>query len=359
MAMSPGSFLLEILLRGLAIGALVTLAAGVWRRGVGPNVRWASVLTCLGVGGYAIAMNPLLCRSLGPAHLIPIALSWAVSAYVWLFVVVIFEDQPVGPRTLAPAALMTAMGLVASWQPEGSFREGLQIIRDGISILLSLHALTVVLRSRPGDLVEARRRLRGPFFAVVSGYIIFQTGLDALIRNGFDAPWRDLASAGGLAVLTVLAAGVFLESRSAVFGPSRRPTAPSPSQTDAADAALAALDRVMDREEAWRQEGLTVGGLAARVGLPEHRLRRLINDRLGHRNFASFVNARRIAAAQQALSDPAQARTTIAALAYDLGYGSLGPFNRAFKDATGLTPRAWRRRALGEGESFAEIENPA
>jgi AraC-like DNA-binding protein len=359
--MSSGAFILEIMLRGIAMGALATLAAGLWRPGVGANARWGALLTCLGVSGYAIAMNHALCQAMGPAHIVAIWLSYAVSAYVWLFVVVVFDDQPVGPRTLAPAALMTALGVVASWQPEGSLREAMQLARDGITLLLSLHALTLVVRSRPGDLVEARRRLRGPFFAVVSGYIIFQTGLDALIRSGFAAPWRNLVSAGGLALLTVLAAGVFLESRSAVFGAARRPMAPSPAQATAAsaatDAALAALNRAMDRDQAWRQEGLTVGALAAMVGLPEHRLRRLINDQLGHRNFASFVNARRIAAAQAALSDPAQARITIAALAYDLGFGSLGPFNRAFKDATRTTPRAWRRQALGE--TFAEIENVA
>jgi AraC-like DNA-binding protein len=46
------------------------------------------------------------------------------------------------------------------------------------------------------------------------------------------------------------------------------------------------------------------------------------------------------------LSDPAQARTPVSAIAYEMGFGSLGPFNRAFKGATGLTPTEWRRKAL-------------
>jgi len=36
----------------------------------------------------------------------------------------------------------------------------------------------------------------------------------------------------------------------------------------------------------------------------------------------------------------------VAAIAFDLGYGSLGPFNRAFRAATGATPTEWRRQAL-------------
>ena len=53
-------------------------------------------------------------------------------------------------------------------------------------------------------------------------------------------------------------------------------------------------------------------------------------------------------AAKARLSDPAEARTTVAAIAFDLGYGSLGPFNRAFRSVTDLTPTEWRRRALAE-----------
>ena len=84
----------------------------------------------------------------------------------------------------------------------------------------------------------------------------------------------------------------------------------------------------------WKTEGLTIGAVARALETPEHQLRRLINNRLGHRNFADFVNSRRIEAAKRRLADPAEARTTVATIAFDLGYGSLGPFNRAFRAAT-------------------------
>ena len=100
--------------------------------------------------------------------------------------------------------------------------------------------------------------------------------------------------------------------------------------------------------DGWRQEGLTIGEVARRLDAPEHRVRRLINQRLGHRNFADYVNSFRISAAKARLADPGDARTTVAAIAFDLGYGSLGPFNRAFREATGVTPTAWRRQALSE-----------
>ena len=94
--------------------------------------------------------------------------------------------------------------------------------------------------------------------------------------------------------------------------------------------------------------------LAEEVGVPEHRLRPLINDHLGFRNFAAFVNARRIEAAKAMLTDPAKTRQTVAAIAYDLGFGSLGPFNRAFKEATGVTPTEFRRAGVSPNP-----ENPS
>ena len=96
----------------------------------------------------------------------------------------------------------------------------------------------------------------------------------------------------------------------------------------------------------YREPALTVGALAHKLGIPEHQLRRLINKGLGYRNFSSFLNAHRIPDAQTALADPARAREQVLTIALDLGYGSIAPFNRAFKEATGTTPTAYRRDAL-------------
>ena len=38
----------------------------------------------------------------------------------------------------------------------------------------------------------------------------------------------------------------------------------------------------------------------------------------------------------------------ILTIALDAGFGSLGPFNRAFKDAEGMTPSAYRAGAGGD-----------
>ena len=48
------------------------------------------------------------------------------------------------------------------------------------------------------------------------------------------------------------------------------------------------------------------------------------------------------------LADPAQREVPILTIALDAGFGSLGPFNRAFRDAEGMTPSAYRAGRLAD-----------
>ena len=65
---------------------------------------------------------------------------------------------------------------------------------------------------------------------------------------------------------------------------------------------------------------------------------------LGFRNFNQMANRFRIEEAKRRLADPALRRLPILTIAYDCGFGSVGPFNRAFKAETGLTPLEFRGR---------------
>jgi AraC-like DNA-binding protein len=105
-----------------------------------------------------------------------------------------------------------------------------------------------------------------------------------------------------------------------------------------------ALMRLMGDERIYRHDNITIGTLATKLGIPEYRLRRLINQRLGYRNFNVFLNNHRIEEAKAALSDPTQAEVPVITIAMDAGFQSLGPFNRAFKATTGVTPTEYRRQ---------------
>jgi len=250
---------------------------------------------------------------------------------------------------------------------------------------LAILSIYIVVRSWKDDLVESRRRLRGPFMVAVGLYILSLNGFDIVEMLGTTPVWYPMLNAGLLAAITVGGAFVFLDPREEMFGaepvePHQPRYAPPPATQQAppatghangktngasAPASAISLDRaakadldrlecLMSKEQVWKEEGLTIASLALRVGIPESQLRRLINDCLGYRNFPSYVNAHRIAAAKSRLSDPGEARVSISTIAYDIGFASLGPFNRAFKEESGVSPSEWRRKALEEPSPIPE-----
>ena len=123
---------------------------------------------------------------------------------------------------------------------------------------------------------------------------------------------------------------------------------PEPVADPAEDRLSEALQQLMARERIYRSEDLSVARLAAHLAVPEYRLRRLINQRLGYRNFNAYINAFRLAEARAALADPGQRETPVLTIALGAGFQSIGPFNRAFKIATGCTPTEFRREKLAD-----------
>jgi|CXWL01.1.fsa_nt_gi AraC-like DNA-binding protein len=354
--MSPDLVALDILARGVAIGALAAIASGLWSGGMRQPARLAGLLFCTGVTAYIINSSPQLTSAFAPI-MAPIHFAaFGGTGLFWLFIVALFEDRSVSVRTLGPWALLTVIGVIG-WAAPNTAQEPIWLVHNLVEASFAAHALYLIWRSWRGDLVETRRRLRGPFLGVVTLYVMTLSGFEIAEGMGFFRPWFRLLGGVSLALYCSAGAFVFLRARGELFGaaePARAKAAQNDSLDSGDRAALAKLEALMGEGEAWRREGLTIGVLAEEVGVPEHRLRPLINDHLGFRNFAAFVNARRIEAAKALLTNPANARQTVAAIAYDLGFGSLGPFNRAFKEATGVTPTEFRRvgrQAAGENAS--------
>lgn len=337
------TLVLEILLRGIAVGALAAIGIGFWRSATTMALRVGGVALAISGAAYALNSCAGLVVPLGP-------MMWPVRFFAlggaglaWMFIVILFEDRPLTPRLFAPFAVLTFIGLAATIlrTPMGS---PFWIASNVLQTALAAHGLFVTARSWRDDLVEARRRLRGPLLAGVCAFLVAISVAQLAQGFGYYPDWFDLFSGAALAVLSVAGASIFLRADAQLFG-AAQPAPAAPALPPADRAALAKLDDAMGAGEAWRKEGLTIGTLAEQVGIPEHRLRRLINDHLGERNFASYVNARRIDAAKRLLREPARAQDSVSAIAFDLGFASLGPFNRAFKEATGQTPSEWRKQA--------------
>ena len=322
------------------------------------TVRFAALAFGLSIAAWLITESTALCLAIGPAHIALLLVAYPVGGLFWLFVRVVFDDRPITSLDLAPATLLLLSGPLLRLTEPPLF-DVVWYGRNGFGALLALHAGLVVVRGWRGDLVEGRRRMRAILFGLACAYTVALVSAGFAYRVDPAGPWLVISpgrEGGGLivAALGMAMALLMLQARPTILGGARRAEVGPDARADAIERVMAGRLNDLMAAGAWRREGLTIGALAQELGEPEHRLRRLINQRLGHRNFADFVNGYRIDAAKARLRDPQEARTTVAAIAFDLGYGSLGPFNRAFRAATGVTPTEWRRHALQASPELQE-----
>jgi AraC-like DNA-binding protein len=214
-----------------------------------------------------------------------------------------------------------------------------------LAVAFVLSALIIAHRGRAPDLVENRRRFRTLFVSVAGVYMLFVLLVEIFLRGEVPHPIASLLNAGAIFAIVITVSASLLTLRFNLLLEPARPTAVA--ELDQAEQTLMLkLDEAI-ANKLYRRDNLTIGNLAQDLQAQEHRLRVLINTKMGFRNFNDFLNRHRIADACAQLADPALAGTPVLTIALNLGYGSIGPFNRAFKQATGLTPTQHRRQKLG------------
>jgi AraC-like DNA-binding protein len=342
--------ILEILTRGAAVGTMIGLAIVIARPFT--PARITGVLFCLAAAAHNLTQNPAIESVLGPAW--PLVWSFSVmgAGLFWAFATELFGDRPrLEPVRFAPAAVLLVLG-IAKLLTTGATANASLLAQHLVGVAFMVHVLFVIWSGWRNDLVESRRRLRGPILA--AGGIYAVAVLSVQIAEVFVGSASSLSplAAAVLLLLGLAALGALLQADPDLFAVAGKPRAVAlaasgvrPSNGDDAKTAER-LERLMRSERAYRDEGLSIGGLSVKLGVPEYKLRRLINQQLGHRNFAAFLNQWRLADAKQALADPTQREVPISTIGLDAGFQSLGPFNRAFKAETGLTPSEFRAQAL-------------
>ncbi|HEY1722092.1 MAG TPA: helix-turn-helix domain-containing protein [Magnetospirillaceae bacterium] len=340
----------------------------------------------LGIGTVAVLLlsGLIMLRDAQRTESGPLAglLSWSVATYAALVIPVPHAVIWAGPleviSTGTPALIWIWTGRVFDDSFEPSWRDVIAWIispllraiaffywipamgwaMEGLSLLFTALAIWRALAGLRGDLVERRRRVR-PIIAALAILFSAKIIIGDLLRHGAPATGGErLTNAIMLAALAVAFAVIGLRARRPFTGPepAEETDAPMPASipmpTPPADdheaALLARLTQAMETDKAYRQDAFGLPSLAALLDVPEYRLRRLINQRLGYKNFTSFVNGYRLAEAMAALADASQAAVPILTIAMDAGFQSIGPFNRAFKAHTGLTPSAYRKQAESE-----------
>ena len=367
---SPGLASLDWALRGGTTALVLLLAIVLWRDHRGLLSARLGAAFAIGSGAYAITSTAGFSPSLGIWTFPLIALSSGNNVVFWAFASALFDDSFRLRGWHAALWLLLVMGGFAMCLVPG---QALGLALTLSSLAFAVLAIATTIASWRTDLVERRRRVR----LFVVGTSALYIGLNAAAQMAGvprSAP-AEGSLVGGLGLLAIVglssvmllkAGGNALFVEAAEVRPSP-PQPPAPVSEPSEDRALLArLDHLMTDERAYRQDGLTIADLALKLGLPEYRLRRLINQGLGHRNFNSFVNGCRIAEIKAALADPTQAEVPVLTLALDAGFNSLGPFNRAFKAATGLTPSEYRRQntpipaeSAPISDSASQTSNPA
>jgi AraC-like DNA-binding protein len=362
---SSGLLSIDLGLRGAAVGLSLLFAAVALRD------RRDSTVALLGAALAIAAAASVICAAPNFPRwpwwsLVLLALASGGAVIFWLWARAGFDDDFVlrpwhGAFWAAPVGIeqLVAGGYV-DWPVPGQALD--RAVQLG-SLGLALFAVVQTLATWRADMVEGRRRLR---LAVV-------IGTSAYIALGvFQSFWppqpsqASLASIGNAFVMCMLLglSAWSLRAAEVTENVSARPAAASifgeapVTPSEAADkpvidlALLRRLEQLMVVERAYRRERLTIGVLSAELDVPEYRLRQLINEGLGHRNFNAFLNRYRIEEAKAALADPGQKEVPVLTIAMDTGFQSIGPFNRAFKSATDLTPSEFRRLAAARNASM-------
>lgn len=330
-------------LRGVDIGLagiLLAVAGALPRR---QSLALLPLVVCL--VSYLLRSAPeavaapwpvLLALSIG-ALLFPVAFWWLLRN--------VFDDRSDIPW---PAGALAAALVAAGLMPPAPGAAVLQKVLAAGFVGAALWHLAV---SSADDLVAARRSLRVWLLGYVGAHGLAVLGVELWLMNTAAPVWLDAVNLGAIGLAQAVTAAFMVrphgQALDTLFGARSlasaevmsTPVLPDPK---AEDVWLERLELLMTTESAYRDPELSVGKLADRLGLPEYKLRDLINRQLGYRNFPAFVNEHRLREVAQKLGDPAFDGRPILSLALDAGFGSIGPFNRAFRERYDMTPSEYR-----------------
>lgn len=374
---------LDSLLRGAAFAVSMAAAATILARAPAATAARLGAFCVGGIGAFVASSAPGALEIEGPLAFLFDAWCMATPAAIWVLAAVLFRDGfEIRARHWAVGGLLVVVSFAGDWGrsslgPFGNHPDiaGAMLLL-GRAFALALIACSVWLAadSWREDLVESRRWARFAFTGLIT--IVFATL--AISEFVIDASARSPGRvAAGLAALIAIAIGLLIAlARGALDEllspppPERGVRPPVPAirgiqgvrpalasvRSQAVEAALAARTvEAMQAKQLWKREGLGIASLALELGTQEHLLRRAINRHLGYRNFNDFLHDWRLKEAAQRLAAPSQDALPVLTIALDCGYGSIGPFNRAFKARFGVTPTQYRALRRDEAVAAREI----
>ena len=341
------------LIRLMTAAAAVALILVVLRHA--PRTPLAIYFVLFASSLFCAALGSLYGAALGPAAPLIAVGGFAACGWSWLFARALFQREPtyeIWPLAIvaaifAPEVITQAM--ITSGAAPTAFTGPFWRIADNVQDLSSstvlVMALVEAVRNYSAALPKREQRFRQIFIACYGGLVAIAVLWVSQSATGtLAAQWKDgVQTSSALAALAM--AAVALRYRLAF--PMPAPAAGvRKRKTDAADPEMDALAarivRLFQDQEVFTTPNLKVADLATMLGEPEYKVSRCVTGAMGFANFNRLVNFHRIEHAKAMLSDPSFDDRSILVVGMSCGFGSIGPFNRAFKEATGATPRAWR-----------------
>jgi AraC-like DNA-binding protein len=345
-----------IALVALALGAVVSLL-------LRPRKTDAEVLFAIFCGSVALAMLRPFVAPEAEWLWWTVAIGGSATCNVyWLVSRALFRGDGAVGRPHAAVALGVAV-LIVVWRVatrgapvvEGSMVAAVGALLDLAGSAMLVLAAAEALRGWSASLPAAERRLRLGFVLVFGGCVLAGTVSRALIGEAPGAPTVlaviNSVCASAIVLYTLWALAQRRRGRAVEPGLiTPEVESPMPANGHAVtpeDRRLAAaIVHLLEVEGIHRDPELKVADLARRLRSAEHKVSRAITHGLGERNFNQLVNRHRLREACRLLEDPGSSLTVLE-ISLAAGFASLGPFNRAFKAALGMTPSAWRAARAG------------
>lgn len=155
-------------------------------------------------------------------------------------------------------------------------------------------------------------------------------------ENSLGGRWKE-------PVLFSSALVAIIGSRACIAFRKKNPLYASKKSKVLADTNLAKrVMQALQQDRRFATPELKVADLAEILQEQEYKVTQCITGALGFRNFNHLINSHRIDFAKKVLADGNSKDQPILSIAFECGFNSLGPFNRAFKEQVGMTPREFR-----------------
>ena len=321
-----------------AAAAMVgVIALSLWRGRTGV-LGWTWIAFCTS------ATASLVLRGLGdgvsPLGLLLLAPASTTCGAAWLLARALFrETQPV---SWLHVAIVGAIAMV-NLSPPGAFGDILGNLQNLLASTIIVLTLWEAARGWTKTLSGAEKAVRGFYLAVTTTAVLVAV---VWLRDPIGPDWLDDAVETTALLAITISAGlcVLFRRRHPLAAEGEQPDVSSRTSARRIDPEIrqlgARLDALVRTEALFLNGDLKVADLARRLRAPDYKITRAITGALGAANFNQYINRFRVDCARQLMAeDPAR---SILAVAFDSGFASLGPFNRAFKAITGQTPRAYR-----------------